>query len=391
MTDMEDDKLTPLDMQLCDDRLQTPCLVVDRPKVQANIARLKKRLAGTNVSLRPHLKTIKSYDAAVLAMESPKGPAAVSTLREAEEFGAHGVTDLLYAVAISPQKLWRIRGLREHGVDLKIVVDSVEAARAVSASARAAGDRIPVLIEIDVDGHRAGVEVGETACLLDIACELGNGAEVRGVMAHAGESYGLGTEKELADAAERERSGVLVAANVLREAGIACPIVSIGSTPTAFSAPCVTGVTEVRAGVFMFFDLFQAGVGVCRTEDIAMSVLTTVIGHQRRKNWTITDAGWMALSADRSTRAQAIDQYFGVVCDIDGVPIDGLVVLKTSQEHGVLAPRPGGAPNLPELPIGTRLRIFPNHACATAAQHDAYRIVDGGRQVVDVWSRFGGW
>ena len=99
----------------------------------------------------------------------------------------------------------------------------------------------------------------------------------------------------------------------------------------------------------------------------------------------------MALSADRGTAGQSVDQYFGVVCDINGHVLDDLVVLKTNQEHGVVAVRPGSGASCPDLPVGTRLRILPNHACATGAQHDEYRIVDDGIDIVTSWARFGGW
>ncbi|MDE0362096.1 MAG: DSD1 family PLP-dependent enzyme, partial [Rhodospirillaceae bacterium] len=113
--------------------------------------------------------------------------------------------------------------------------------------------------------------------------------------------------------------------------------------------------------------------------------------HQRTKNWTICDAGWMAMSADRSTASQSMDQYLGVVCDVHGRPFDDLLVVHASQEHGVIAARPGSGSEIPDLPVGTRLRILPNHACATAAQHERYRVVDHDLQIHHTWARFGGW
>jgi D-serine deaminase-like pyridoxal phosphate-dependent protein len=169
-------------------------------------------------------------------------------------------------------------------------------------------------------------------------------------------------------------------------------VVSVGSTPTAHNATDLTGVTEVRAGVFMFFDLVMAGIGVCRTEDIALSVLATVIGHQREKGWILIDAGWMALSQDRGTRRQEVDQGYGLVCDIEGRPYPDLIVLDANQEHGIVAVRTGSDGVLPPLAIGDRVRILPNHACATGAQHRAYHVVRGASaQVEAVWPRFGGW
>jgi D-serine deaminase-like pyridoxal phosphate-dependent protein len=148
----------------------------------------------------------------------------------------------------------------------------------------------------------------------------------------------------------------------------------------------------MRAGNYVFFDLVQAGIGVCTIDDIALSVLTSVIGHQRERGWILIDAGWMALSRDRGTAHQAVDQGYGVVCDIDGVVIPDLIVTQTNQEHGIVAARPGSSAALPDLPVGTRLRILPNHACATAAQFAAYEVVPADPSApLARWERFGGW
>ena len=186
----------------------------------------------------------------------------------------------------------------------------------------------------------------------------------------------------LAAFAEQERRAAVFAAKALREAGLPCPTVSVGSTPTAHFAQDLTGVTEVRAGVYVFFDLVMAGIGVCTPDDIALSVLTTVIGHQKERGWIMVDAGWMALSRDRGTERHPVDQGYGLVCDINGKPFDDLIVADASQEHGTIKVRPGSAGVLPDLPLGTRVRILPNHACATGAQHDAYRVVESGRRAI---------
>ena len=189
-----------------------------------------------------------------------------------------------------------------------------------------------------------------------------------------------------------ERASAVQAATILRDAGFACPVVSVGSTPTAHFAESLEGVTEVRAGVFVFFDLVMAGIGVCQIDDIALSVLGTVIGHQPEKGWILVDAGWMAMSRDRGTAKQKVDQGYGLVCDIDGKPYGDLILSDANQEHGIISVRPGSNASLPDLPIGTRVRILPNHACATGAQHDAYHVVRGDSDRIEaVWPRFGGW
>jgi D-serine deaminase-like pyridoxal phosphate-dependent protein len=177
----------------------------------------------------------------------------------------------------------------------------------------------------------------------------------------------------------------------LRADGLACPVVSIGSTPTATFTENLTGITEVRAGVHMFLDLVMAGIGVCEVSDIALSVLTSVIGHQKEKGWVIVDAGWMALSRDRGTAFQQVDQGYGVVCDIHGDVVDNLLVEAVDQEHGIVTHRAGEKLDPDRFPVGSMLRILPNHACATGAMHNSYRVIDGGTQVLAEWQRTAGW
>jgi D-serine deaminase-like pyridoxal phosphate-dependent protein len=372
--------------------LDTPCLILDAERMNRNIARLRARLDGFDVSLRPHLKTAKSLEVARRVMTSPAGPATVSTLKEAAQFAAGGVRDIIYAVGIAPSKLARVLELRAKGVDLAVVLDTVEQAEAVTAASLKAGVRIPALIEIDCDGHRSGVRPTDSSRLIEIGHALGRGAEPRGVLTHAGGSYNARGVEALRQCAEAERAAVVAAADILRAVGLPCPVVSVGSTPTAFNATSLTGVTEVRAGVFVFFDLVMAGVGICRIEDIALSVLATVIGHQREKGWILIDAGWMAMSQDRGTSRQAVNQGYGVVCDIAGNAYDDLIVADANQEHGIVTVRPGSNGVLPDLAIGDRIRILPNHACSTGAQHRSYHVVHGASEVVETeWPRFAGW
>lgn len=358
-----------------------------------NIRRLRDRLLPMGVSLRPHLKTAKSIEVARFLMSDASGPATVSTLKEAEQFAGAGVRDMIYAVGIAPSKLARVIALRERGVDLAVVLDSLEQAEAVAQASRMSGQRIPALIEIDCDGHRAGVKASEPDQLVGIGTALATGgAELRGVLTHAGGSYAARSIAELEQCAETERARTVASAEILRGAALPCPVVSVGSTPTAHFSRDLYGVTEVRAGVFVFFDLVMVGVGVCAIDDIAISVLTTVIGHQKDKGWIITDAGWMAMSQDRGTSKQAVNQGYGVVCDLAGHLVDDLILADANQEHGIVALRSGSTTPMPDFPIGTRLRILPNHACSTAAQHDAYHVVHGASAAVEaIWPRFSGW
>jgi D-serine deaminase-like pyridoxal phosphate-dependent protein len=141
----------------------------------------------------------------------------------------------------------------------------------------------------------------------------------------------------------------------------------------------------------MFYDLVMAGLGVCDKSDIAISVLTSIIGHQKRKGWVITDAGWMALSRDRGTASQKVDQGYGLVCNVEGDPLNDLIVSSTNQEHGIISHRSKKEIAWESFGIGSMVRILPNHACATGAMYDRYNITDGFTEIIDVWHRINGW
>lgn len=374
------------------DQLETPALLLDTARMDRNIERMRQRLARHGVAFRPHVKTHKCMEVTQRLLDAGARGITVSTLREAEYFSQRGIKDILYAVCLSPNKLAHALRLRAQGVRLTVIVDNVAMAQQLNPGQLQGEDRLEVLIEIDSDGHRSGVQP-EAPELLAIAEALqAQGLAVGGVMTHAGDSYMCRTTDAIVAMAEQERAGAVRAATRLRAAGHACPVVSVGSTPTALFAENLTGVTEVRAGVFVFFDLVMAGLGVCRTDEIAVSVLATVIGHQKEKGWTLIDAGWMAMSRDRGTSKQAVDQGYGLVCDVEGLPLEDLLMVDANQEHGILARRPGStAGAAPFLPIGSQVRILPNHACATAAQFPAYQVLDSGQQLVGNWPRFYGW
>lgn len=370
--------------------IDTPALILDKGIMQANINRMHDKAKALGVTLRPHVKTSKCWEVVRRQLLGKEGPITVSTLKEAEEFALHGVTDMIYAVGIATQKLPRVAALYEKGVDLKIILDNVASANAVSTFCKTHHYAFKVLIEIDCDGHRSGLRPNDPE-IINVAKAIAAPAILSGVITHAGGSYDVDTEEALIKRAHGERDGICAAKNLLSSAGFKCETVSVGSTPTALYADNLEGVTELRAGVYVFFDLYQAGVGSCQLSDIACSLLVTVIGHQKDKGWIITDGGWMAMSRDRGTANQKIDQGYGLVCDIDGKIISGLWMSGANQEHGIISARDNSAIDWEDFPIGKRLRILPNHACPFAAQHPRYYVVDNSQEVLDVWDRFYGW
>ncbi|MEM9667892.1 MAG: alanine racemase [Pseudomonadota bacterium] len=370
--------------------LSTPTLILDKPKMVRNIERMASRIDALGGTLRPHVKTHKSIEVwKEVRRHGPVKGMTVSTLKEAHYFFEHGETDIFYAVSLAPNKFLEATNLIKAGCDLKVTLDNVAAAKMLSEFAEENDVVFKVIIELDVDGHRSGIDP-KSDLLIGVARHLTKNCELAGVMTHAGESYGCRTRSELKAAAQNERDATVHAAKRLRDAGFACKTVSIGSTPTICTVNDLTGITEVRPGVYTFFDLVMQGVGVCKTEDIAISVLATVIGHQKERNWVITDAGWMAMSRDRGTSNQDIDYGYGQVCDTDGSPISDLHVLQANQEHGVIASMSGAEPPWDRLPVGAMVRVLPNHACATATQYDGYQVLEDDK-VVGEWGRIAGW
>ena len=375
------------------EHLDTPAAVIDVARMQKNIARMQAQANMLGVAFRPHVKTSKCLDVVRAQLVAGAHGITVSTLKEAEAFFAAGVEDILYAVGIVPAKLPRALALRRQGCALKLVVDNPTAAAAIAAFGEQHGEIFEVWIEVDTDGHRSGI-TPEQDTLLEVGRILHeNGVMVGGVMTHAGSSYELCDAAALTALAAQERAGCVRAAERLRAAGIACPAVSVGSTPTALAAAQLDGVTELRAGVYVFFDLVMHNVGVCALDDIALSVLTTVIGHQAEKGWAILDAGWMAMSRDRGTSKQAHDFGYGQPCLLNGTPLSGYLVSGANQEHGILSSTRDNAPDediAQRFPIGMKLRILPNHACATGAQFPEYHAVSSDGETA-VWRRFHGW
>ncbi|MCC8404105.1 DSD1 family PLP-dependent enzyme [Paraburkholderia sp. MMS20-SJTN17] len=379
------------------EQIETPAALIDVARMQKNIARMQGQMNTLGVAFRPHVKTTKCIDVVRAQIAAGARGITVSTLKEAEAFFAAGIDDILYAVGMAPSKLPRALALRRQGCDLKLVVDNPTAAAAIAAFGDQHGETFEVWIEVDTDGHRSGIQPEQQALLVVGRILHENGVKVGGVMTHAGSSYELNTPEALAALAEQERAGCVRAAERLREAGIACPAVSVGSTPTALAARHLEGVTEVRAGVYVLFDLVMHNVGVCTFDEIALSVLTTVIGHQEDKGWAILDAGWMALSRDRGTSRQSHDFGYGQPCLLNGTLLPGYVVSGANQEHGILAAVRADAPAdaqaddiVQRFPIGMKLRILPNHACATGAQFPEYHAVAPDGSSVE-WRRFYGW
>lgn len=369
----------------------TPALVLDRGRLKANCERMKNRCRALGARLRPHMKTLKSIEAARYAIDPSHGGIAVATLNEAEYFSKQGLTDIQCAVCISPDKLPRAVDILKAAPRFSFFVDNVQTAQRVVEVARSRDSPMRVWLEVDSGEHRTGV-APEDSSLLEIARILSQPVVVfEGLATHAGHSYRARLPEQLRDLAEQERFAVIRAAQKLRAAGLRVEGVSVGSTPTAMHLSNAEGITEVRAGVYMAGDLFQVALGSLRLEEVAVSVLATVISHKPALNQIVIDAGALALSKDRSTAAgPGPDMGYGLVLDLLGRRLAAdLTIIDVHQEHGEI--RPSSRSPFERLPIGSKVRIVPNHVCMTAAMYEHYLVVDGSDAVEDIWERTNGW
>ncbi|RWB74547.1 MAG: hypothetical protein EOQ50_14605 [Mesorhizobium sp.] len=374
--------------------LSTPSLILDRILLEANTRRMTRRLKDHGVRFRPHMKTAKSIEVARVAIAGNFGGVMVSTLKEAEYFASHGISDITYGVTVLPDKLARIAELVKRGIKVSVILDQLGLVQEVNRQALDLGVVVDVLIELDSGEKRAGVLSGSEE-LLDIGRALTElpGTRLEGVLTHAGHSYQSRSIEDMREVAEEERVVAVSAAEQLRAIGLAVPVVSVGSTPTATHGVNFAGVTEVRCGVYMFGDVMQSEIYSCGREDIALSVLATVIGHRHQFNTALIDAGALALSKDRSTAASGLaeDIGFGMVMDVNCQErISGVTVGHVYQEHGLLVSQ--GPFPYEALPVGSKVRILPNHACMTAAMYERYHAVAGNQDddVVE-WPRINGW
>ena len=369
--------------------LPTPALVLDAARVRRNAERMRARVEGMGARLRPHIKTHKCVEVARLQTSAHASALTVSTLAEARWFAARGFTDLTYAVPIEPGKFAAAISLARDCERLALITDDPDIPAELNHAARAVDVKLDLFLKVDCGYHRCGVEP-ERREAFEIPRRIMDASHLRfsGILTHAGHSYHSRSLEELRALARHERDVMVEFAAALRAAGIAVPVVSIGSTPTISMVEHLEGVDEARPGNYIFFDAFQATLGSCRFEDCALTVLASVVHRDVARRKVVIDAGAIALSKDRGA-ADAADPAcgYGRVLDLEGNDLS-LRVASLSQEHGMIEAQTDAL--IDRLKVGTRLRILANHSCLTAAQHPHYNVLDAGR-IVDRWQIQRGW
>jgi len=356
--------------------IPTPAFLADRTVAQRNCDRMRDKARASGVLFRPHVKTHKSVELGRMQHGGAIGPITVSTLAEAEVFADAGFRDITYAFPIDPAKLDRAAALARRIERLNVLVDSETALHALESHEHT----FDVFLKVDCGYHRAGVDPeSPDSARLALAMARSERVHFQGLLTHAGHSYNARDVEDIRRIAAAESSSLTRFRAALGVNGI---VRSIGSTPTASIVERFDDCDEVRPGNYVFFDAFQARVGSCRRDDVAVSVLTTVVGSYPERGALIVDAGALALSKDLGPSHLDPQFGYGVVCDLELRPL-AMRIAALSQEHGKIESRM-------HVPVGTRLRILPNHSCLTAAMYDRYHVLENG-QVVDEWRPVRGW
>jgi len=343
--------------------LPTPVLLVDVDVLQRNIDAMASYADRTGVALRPHVKTHKSPTIADLQRDAGATGLTVATVGEAEVFAAAGHTDLFvaYPLWVDPDRASRIRRLLDRA-DLTLGLDSVESARRLAAQLGKDVSRLRALVEVDSGHHRSGTDPGEAGAVAEAAQQAG--LDVAGVFTFPGHSYSPGVQAEVA---AQEGAALARAAAGLRVHGIEPVVVSGGSTPTA-AATHTSDLTEMRPGVYVFGDAQQWELGTVTPDRLALTCWATVVSHAGGR--VVLDAGSKVLGADRATWATGHGRF---------LDHPGPRIVMISEHHAVAEWDEGPLP-----PLGSRLRVVPNHVCNAVNLVDELVAVQDG-VLVDRW------
>jgi D-serine deaminase-like pyridoxal phosphate-dependent protein len=355
--------------------LPTPEVLIDRPRVLANIARMQEAATARGLHLRPHAKTHKVPEIARWQIDRGAAGICCAKLGEAEVFAGAGIEDIRLPYPVHPVNADRVLALLGR-VRLSLIVDHLGVARGWSDAMTLAGRHLDVLVKVDVGLHRCGIEpaLPSAVAFLRQVASL-PGLRLRGILSHAGHAYAAASERDVERIAEEEARTMNAIAAAARADGLPIDEISVGATPTARFSLDQPGLTELRPGNYVYFDRTQVTLGSARLEDCAMTVVATVVSKPAADR-IILDCGSKTLTVDPGKPGLS---GFGLVFEGDqAIRIDdSLAIERLSEEHAVVRVI-GGATRLEP---GDRVRVLPNHACVVSNMVDCIRLVEGDRVV----------
>ncbi|MBI4641663.1 MAG: alanine racemase [Candidatus Tectomicrobia bacterium] len=361
--------------------IETPSVLLDQARVGKNIRLIQELANAHHVNVRPHIKTHKCLEIARMQLnEGATGITAAKT-DEALVFMNDGVRSVTvaYPLVIDSKVDRLLKASLARNVDLRLVVDSLTGVEALSRSARKQGAKIGAFIEVDVGLHRCGIKEDDPL-LITLARKIDQDRSLNflGLLSHAGHAYGAKNVDEVRKIAQDEQEIMARIKQRLNREGIDVREISVGSTPTVLASDNFEEITEIRPGNSVFMDRTPLRFGLIEPDRIALSVLATVVS--ANSDYLIIDAGSKALSSDQGAHGIAGMEGYGLAYPVDRFQGKGseMLVVKLSEEHGFVA-RSGV-----DLPIGSQVRIIPNHSCVVANLAETYIVVNENR-VIGQW------
>lgn len=345
----------------------TPYVRVDLDKVDKNISKMEQRLHAAGIDHWPHIKSHKCVELAKKQLAAGAKGITCAKLSEAEIMAKAGIQHILIGYTLVGEENLKRLGVLAQKVHVRTTVDSGVVAKEISRVGESIGQKIEVLIEIDGGIHRGGVQPGEPA--LQLAKQIASlpGIKLIGLFAYVGQIYGLPTEDDFRNETSREAQILIDTQKLLQENGFDITVTSGGSTLSSYHADCLTGITESRAGNYIFGDMNDVHVGIYTPNDCALTVCATVISLPVSGYATI-DAGTKALTSDTSLTGNG----YGYVVGKPEIKIE-----KLNEEHGFLR----YDPTCCQLNIGDRLEIVPNHCCVVPNLCDSIYAYRQGKYV----------
>jgi D-serine deaminase-like pyridoxal phosphate-dependent protein len=336
--------------------LDTPAILVDLDILERNLKRMADYTAASGVSLRPHIKTHKIPELALKQIELGAIGITAAKPSEAAVMSEAGVSDIFIAYPIVSDIKAKHLLLLADATRIAVSVDSTEAAECLARAATAHSYDLPILVEIDVGFGRCGVQSSDAAVALALQIEKLQGAHFGGLMFYPGHMMvPLAQQNEILP---KVNAIVEHAYEALVKAGLAVDVVSGGSTPMAMRSKEFSHVTEIRPGMYPLNDRNLVSGGFATLEECALSVMTTVVSTAVPQR-VILDGGSKTFSSDRLLTGDHIG-HGAILADPDAV-LFGL-----SEEHGHI----DISNSKRSYRLGERLRILPNHVCATINMHD---------------------
>ncbi|HEY1271052.1 MAG TPA: alanine racemase [Terriglobales bacterium] len=353
--------------------LDTPVTLVDLDRLERNLRDWQDAMTRCGVQFRPHAKTHKIPEIAHLQLKAGARGIVCAKVSEAEPFAAAGIQDICIAYPVFGEAKWRRAAELAKGIaKLTVNCDSDEAARGLSRAAIEAKVTINLQIDIDSGLHRGGIARDDVAGVQRLAEVIRAlpGLRLDGLTTYRSAKFPGAPGPR--DAGRGEGSLLIEIASRLRSAGVEVPEITAGSTPTGRWVAEVAGITEVRAGNYVFYDLMQLNQEIATEGQLALSVLCTVVSRDESGHATI-DGGSKTFSGDAGgvRSGQTAQPFIARAVDRQ------VFVERLNEEHGM-------ARTEEQVKLGEKIRFFPYHACTCANLSDEIIGFRGDRVEV-VW------